>query len=216
MAIPVLIYGKSGSGKSTSMRNCVGKDFNMINVLNKPMPFRGKIPAVATEDYEKIKKALKGSPAKSFIIDDAGYLIINSFMRNHSSKGAGSAIYSFYNSLADNFWELIQFLANDLPADKIAYVFMHEDMDDNGNIKIKTIGKLLDEKVCIEGQCTIVLRCINNSSEHRFITQSDGNAVSKSPMGMFDELEIDNDLLMVDNTIREYYGIVNEKNQEEK
>lgn len=215
MAIPVLIIGKSGSGKSASIRNCVGKDFNLVNVLKKPLPFKGKIPSVQKDDYESIKKAMKGSPAKSFIIDDAGYLITNSFMRNHSSKGAGNAIYSFYNSLADNFWGLIQYIVDELPTDKIVYIIMHEDTDDYGNVKPKTIGKLLDEKVCIEGQFTIVLRCVNSSSEHKFITQSDGTAVSKSPMGMFDSMEIDNDLLMVDNAIREYYEIVNPKNKED-
>lgn len=212
MGIPVLVIGKSGSGKSTSLRNCPGKDFGLINVLKKPLPFRGKIPKVETDKYEEIKRAIKAAPQKSFIIDDAGYLITNEFMRNHSSKGAGNAIYSFYNTLADEFWKLIQFVIDDLPHDKIVYIIMHEDTDDYGNVKPKTIGKLLDEKVTIEGLCTIVLRCTNNLSEHKFITQSDGNAVSKSPMGMFEDVEIDNDLLMVDNTIREYYEIQNPKN----
>lgn len=216
MAIPVLLIGKSGSGKSASMRNCVGKDFALINVLDKPLPFKGKIPSVPTDDYEKIKKAIAAAPNKSFIIDDAGYLITNAFMKNHSSKGAGNAIYAFYNSLADDFWKLIQFIVHDLPKDKIVYVIMHEDTDDYGNVGPKTIGKLLDEKVCIEGLCTIVLRCINNLSEHKFITQSDGSAVSKSPMDMFESVEIDNDLLMVDNTIREYYGIENPKNKDQE
>lgn len=211
MAIPVLIIGKSGSGKSASMRNCVGKDFNLVNVLKKPLPFKGKIPSVQKDDYDAIKKAIKGAPAKSFVIDDAGYLITNAFMRNHSSKGAGNAIYSFYNTLADNFWGLIQFVVDEIPADKIVYIIMHEDVDDYGNVRPKTIGKLLDDKVCIEGLCTIVLRCVNSSTEHKFITQSDGTAVSKSPIGMFDSMEIDNDLLLVDNAIREYYGIQNPK-----
>lgn len=101
-----------------------------------------------------------------------------------------------------------------MPADKIVYVIMHEDTDDYGNVKAKTIGKLLDEKICLEGMFTIVLRSVNNLTEHKFITQSDGGAISKSPEGMFEDLEIPNDLLYVDNRIREYYGIQNSKNQE--
>ena len=214
MAIPVLIIGKSGSGKSASMKRCVGKDFNLVRVLNKPLPFRGKINGWITDDYQIVYKALKSAPAKSVIIDDAGYLITNYFMKNHSTKGKGNDVFGLYNTLGDNFWGLIQYIINEMPADKIVSVIMHEDTDDYGNVKAKTIGKLLDEKICLEGMFTIVLRSVNNLTEHKFITQSDGGAISKSPEGMFEDLEIPNDLLYVDNRIREYYGIQNSKNQE--
>ena len=215
MAIPVLIIGKSGGGKSTAMRNCVdNENWNLINVLGKALPFKGKIASVITDDYGQVMNCLKNSKAPSIVIDDAGYLITNYFMRNHSSKGQGSAIFSMYNTLADNFWNLIEYIKK-LPSDKIVYVIMHEDTDDYGNTKPKTIGKLLDEKICLEGMFTIVLRCILENGKHLFVTQADGGAVSKSPMGMFEELQIDNDLLLVDNAIREYYGIeIKEKESE--
>ena len=207
MAIPVLIIGKSGCGKSTSLRNCVDNDgWNLINVLNKPLPFKGKIPQVETDDYTQVMQCLAGSKAHSIVVDDAGYLITNYFMRNHSSKGAGNAIFSMYNTLADNFWNLVEFIKK-LPDDKIVYIIMHEDTDDYGNVKPKTIGKLLDEKICLEGMFTIVLRCVQENGKHLFVTQADGGAVSKSPIGMFEELQIDNDLLYVDTKIREYYGL---------
>ena len=206
MAIPVLIIGKSGSGKSTSLRNCTNNpEWNMVNVLNKPLPFKGKIPSVVTDDYQQVMKALAGSKAHSIVVDDAGYLITNYFMKNHSSKGAGNAIFSMYNTLADNFWNLIEFIKK-LPADKIVYIIMHKDINDFGDIKPKTIGKMLDEKICLEGMFTIVLRCVQENGKHLFITQADGGAVIKSPMGMFESLEIDNDLALVDKTIREYYA----------
>ena len=214
MAVPVLIIGRSGAGKSASMRNCVGKDFALINVLKKPLPFGGKIPSVHTDDYNKIMKALSGCQQKSVVIDDAGYLITNQFMRGHSNAGKGNGVFSLYNDLGDRFWNLIQFIVS-MPDDRIVYVIMHEDKDDSGDVKPKTIGKLLDEKVCVEGMFTIVLRCILDGEDHKFITQSANGAVSKSPMGMFPELEIDNDLFVVDNAIREYYGIENAKNKEE-
>ena len=206
MAIPVLIIGKSGSGKSTSLRNCTNNpEWNMVNVLNKPLPFKGKIPSVVTDDYQQVMKSLAGSKAHSIVIDDAGYLITNYFMKNHSSKGAGNAIFSMYNTLADNFWNLIEFIKK-LPADKIVYIIMHENTDDFGNIKPQTIGKLLDEKLIVEGMFTIVFRCIYENGKHLFVTQSVDGSVSKTPMGMFEDLEIDNDLLMVDKTIRDYYA----------
>ena len=207
MGLPVLIIGKSGSGKSTALRNCVNdSNWNLVNVLGKPLPFKGKVPQVVTDDYEQVKRCLTSSMAKSLVVDDAGYLITNYFMRNHSSKGQGNAIFSMYNTLADNFWKLVEYIKH-LPEDKIVYIIMHEDTDDFGNVKPKTIGKLIDEKICLEGMFTIVLRCIQENGKHLFVTQADGGAVSKSPMGMFEELEINNDLLYVDNKIREYYGL---------
>ena len=196
------------------MRNCVdNENWNLINVLGKPLPFKGKIPSVTTDDYGQVMNCLKNSKAQSIVIDDAGYLITNYFMRNHSSKGQGNAIFSMYNTLADSFWNLIEYIKK-LPSDKIVYVIMHEDTDDYGNTKPKTIGKLLDEKKCLEAMFTIVLRCILENGKHLFVTQADGGAVSKSPMGMFEELQIDNDLLLVDNAIREYYDLSKNESEE--
>lgn len=217
MAIPVLITGKSGGGKSASLRNCVNNDnFNVINVLGKPFPFKGKVKSGTTDDYQQVTKWLIQFPGKSIVIDDAGYLITNMFMKGHSNAGAGNAVFSFYNKIGDHFWNLIEFIKEKVPADKIVYVIMHEDTDDFGNIRPKTIGKLLDEKVCIEGLFTIVLRCVVENGKHVFITQSSGNDVAKTPIGMFDELQIDNDLTLVDKAIREYYEIPVEPVQAEK
>ena len=216
MGLPVLIIGKSGSGKSTALRNCVNdSNWNLVNVLGKPLPFKGKVPQVVTDDYEQVKRCLTSSMAKSLVVDDAGYLITNYFMRNHSSKGQGNAIFSMYNTLADNFWKLVEYIKH-LPEDKIVYIIMHEDTDDFGNVKPKTIGKLIDEKICLEGMFTIVLRCIQENGKHLFITQAEGGAVSKSPMGMFEDLEIPNDLVYVDETIREYYGLESKESEDKK
>lgn len=213
MAIPVLIIGKSGSGKSTSLRNCQDKSFNLIRVLNKPLPFKGKVSGWHTDDYQQVMKCLVNSKASSIVIDDAGYLITNHFMRGHASAGKGNAVFSLYNDIGDYFWNLIRFIVTKVPADKIVYLMMHEEKDDSGEVKPKTIGKLLDEKVCIEGMFTIVLRCIEESGKHYFVTQSNQGAVSKSPIGMFEELVIDNDLKMVDEIIREYYEIRKEEKE---
>lgn len=207
MATPVLIIGKSGSGKSTSMRNCQNDDFNLIRVLNKPLPFKGKVNGWFSDDYQQIMKLLIASKADSIVIDDAGYLITNHFMRGHSSAGKGNGVFSLYNDIGDYFWNLIQFIVAKVPENKIVYIIMHEEKDEAGEVKPKTIGKLLDEKVCIEGMFTIVLRCIEEGGKHLFVTQASQGAVSKSPIGMFEDLTIDNDLLLVDKKIREYYGL---------
>lgn len=209
MAIPVLIIGKSGSGKSTSLRNCK-EGFNLIKVLDKPLPFKGTIPSGVTDDYITILKWLHGSKEKSIIIDDAGYLITNHFMNNHATTGKGNGVFSLYNELGDRFWNLIQYITLQLPPNKIVYLMMHEDTNEFGDIKPKTVGKMLDEKVCLEGMFTIVLRCVSDNNKHKFITQSAGGAVSKSPIDMF-EMEIDNDLKFVDETIRKYWELGEDK-----
>lgn len=219
MGIPVLLIGKSGSGKSTSLRNFDEKELALVNVMKKPLPFRRKFESTMnTDDYQKIMKGIFNTEKKSIVIDDAGYLITNHFMSKHSVCGGGSGVFNLYNELGDFFWTLIEFVKNKLPEDKIVYFIMHEDKNENGDVKPKTIGKLLDDKVCIEGMFTIALRCMNDNNKHYFRTQSDGSDICKTPLEMFEDLEIDNDLKMVDTVIRDYYGlnITNENNKEKE
>lgn len=198
------------------MKNCVGKDFGLIQVLKKPLPFKGKFGGSVTRDYNVINRAVVSRQwPGSIVIDDAGYLITAQFMDGHNSTGKGNAVFTLYNDMADNFYRMIQNIADNAPDDRIVYIIMHEDTNDFGDIKPKTIGKLLDEKVCIEGLCTIVLRSIH-TDDYYFVTQARDGAVSKSPDDMFDSVEIPNDLLTVDNAIRDYYGIVNPKNKEKQ
>jgi ABC-type dipeptide/oligopeptide/nickel transport system ATPase component len=210
MGVPVLIIGKSGSGKSTSLRNFEEKEIGLINVSKKPLPFKKKFEStVKTDDYDTINRCLAKTTKNSVVIDDAGYLIVNMFMKGHSSAGAGNAIFGFYNKVGDSFWNLIEHVKS-LPDNKIVYFIMHEDKNDFGDIRPKTIGKILDEKVCLEGMFTIVLRAVKNNDKYVFRTQSDGMDVSKSPLEMFEEVEIANDLKMVDEKIREYWDMKGE------
>lgn len=213
MGIPVLLIGKSGSGKSTSLREC-GKEFGLINVLGKPLPFKqnpeNRMGSVTTDNVAAIVDLLGRAQVKSFVIDDAGYLLTNAFMRGHSTTGAGNDIFKFYNRMADEFWNLVQYVAHGMPPDKIVYFIMHEDKSDAGDIKPKTIGKVLDEKVCVEGMFTIVLRSECIAGDYIFHTRTTGFDVTKTPMGMFDTPTIPNDLKMVDNTIRNYYELKGE------
>lgn len=213
MGIPILIIGKSGSGKSTSLRNFDEKEIGLINVSRKPLPFKKKFEStVNTDDYETIFKCLSKTTKNSVVIDDAGYLIVNMFMKGHSSAGAGNAVFGFYNRVGDSFWSLIEFVKS-LPENKIVYFIMHEDKNEFGDIRPKTIGKILDEKCCIEGMFTIALRATKNNDRYVLKTQSDGSDVSKSPLEMFEDTEIDNDLKLVDDKIREYYDLKGENKQ---
>lgn len=209
MGIPVLIYGRSGTGKSRALLNFAEDEIFFVNVIRKKLPFQKKFKYEYQSDSVKsIKAGLKKMPTKTAVIDDAGYLQTNTFMRGHSAPKAGSSSFDLYNTIADDFWELIEFIKNELPEDVIVYIIMHELTNDYGLTKLRTIGKLLDEKVCIEGMVTIALRCMCDGTKHYFRTQNDGNDITKSPEGMF-ELEIENDLKAVDTAIREYWGLDN-------
>lgn len=211
MGIPVLIIGKSGSGKSASLRNFQPGEVGIVNVLGKPLPFRNKLQAVQTDDYKKVYAAITKAKTDCIVIDDSGYLMTNQFMRGHSNTGAGNAIFTFYNDLGDQFWHLVRYVVENLPPQRVVYFMMHEDKNDFGDVKPKTIGKMLDEKVCVEGMFTIVLRSMLMNGKHVFRTQTDGMDVCKTPIGMFDSGEIDNDLKVVDNAIREYYYLNEEE-----
>ena len=202
MGIPVLVLGRSGSGKSRSIKNL---DCGIIKVIEKELPFRNDFKTATTSDYTKILQILVGSKKESIVIDDAGYLLTDEFMRRATEKG-----YDKFTELANNFYNLIQFITTRLPREKIVYLLMHEDENEvTGQVKPKTIGKLLDEKVCVEGLFTIVIRCI----DHKFYTNNSGCA--KSPEEMFSIEEIDNDLNLVDKAIRDYYNLGGNENDQQ-
>lgn len=206
MAIPVLIIGKSGSGKSASMMNLNPADVALISVLGKPLPFKGKFDQFVTDDSEQIIRAIRKTERDIVVVDDVGYTMTNMFMREHSATGGGNSVFTLYNHIGDMFWDMIESVRA-LPGNKRVYFIMHEEQNDFGNVRPKTIGKMIDEKVCLEGMFTICLRCIMTNGKHIFRTQSDGLDVAKSPIGMFEDAEIPNDLALVDKTICEYYEI---------
>lgn len=207
MAIPVLIIGRSGSGKSCSLRNLAPEKVALVNVLGKPLPFRGgQFDQMVTDDYEKVNRAITGSRREIVVVDDAGYLMTNMFMRGHSNAGAGNGVFTLYNNIGDKFWSMID-LIRKADENKRVYILMHEEQNDFGNVRPKTIGKMIDEKVCLEGMFTICLRAMVKGGKHVFLTQSDGTDVAKSPIGLFEAEEIDNDLALVDKAICEYYNI---------
>lgn len=205
MGLPVLILGESGTGKSASMRN-FQTSLAIINVAGKPLPFKNKFQAKSksTDDCRKIKEYLSDfvdQGYRSIVIDDAQYIMANEFMRRATERG-----FDKFTEIAQNFWSLINSV-KELPDDVIVYFMAHIERDQNGNEKIKTIGKLLDEKITVEGMFTIVLKTNVTDGVYTFLTQNNGHDTVKSPIGMFPSFAIDNDLNYVDEKIRNYYEI---------
>lgn len=149
---------------------------------------------------------LEKMPTKSAVIDDSTFFMTYKFMAEHSAPTTGSGKFDMYNGIADTFWNILMFAKNKLPDDVIIYFIMHEETNDFGEVKLKSIGKLLN-KMGVEAQVTVALRCSIKDGKHVFITQSDGSDITKSPEGMFPTKEIDNDLKAVDTAIREYWGL---------
>ena len=201
MAVLVMAYGQSGTGKSTSLRNFKNEEVAVVNVSGKPLPFRGDIKPYNSDNYQKIMAAIQGTDRKSIVIDDATYLMVNAFMRNAKVVG-----YQKYTDMAYDFNALVEFCAK-LPDDKIVYFLGHSDQADDGREHFKTIGKMLDNYVTLEGRFTIVLKTVVQDGKYMFSTQNNGQDTVKTPMGLFEQPLIDNDLKAVDEAIREYWGI---------
>ena len=202
----ILIYGKSGSGKSRSLKNFGEEEIFLVNVIGKELPFRNRFKYVSTTDsVDTIIAGLQRMPCKTAVIDDAGYLMTSQFMAGHSQPKKGASSFDLYNDIADSFWRLIRTI-KDLPEDVNVYVILHEETNDYGDTRLRTIGKLLNDKVCIEGMSAVVLRCVTMGTEHFFRTQTDGSDITKSPEDMFDGERIENDLKAVDERVREFYS----------
>ena len=215
MAIPVLVMGRSGSGKTYSLKNFKPNEVGVISVEKGRLPFRSeikvaKIPKFGNSDenansyaainrakYAWLMKAIQSAKPKSIAIDDSQYLLVNELFDRAYEKG-----YDKYVQMAANFRELIHFINELEETDKIVYFLHHTDTDSEGREKAKTIGRMLDEKLTVEGCFDIVIYC----EDHKFFTQSNGQSTAKTPEDMF-ELEIPNDLKLVDEKIREYYGL---------
>ena len=202
MSNAILIIGESGSGKSTSIRNLNPKETFIINVINKPLPFKSynknyrKVSKenpdgnyFASDNWEKIIDAInyvneKRPEINSLIIDDFQYVMANEFMRRASEKG-----WEKFTEIGEHAWKIIKSLSEQ--RDNLdCFVLSHSDTQENGPVKCKTIGKMLDDKICLEGMFSIVFHAYMQDGVYKFLTQHDGLRIAKSPMGMFEKINM--------------------------
>lgn len=213
MGLLVYILGRSGTGKSFSMRNFDKKELGVINVQGKILPFKGAgaFDITSTDDSGDIVKEIKkmAKSYKSIVVDDFQYVMANEFMRRATERG-----YDKFTEIARHAWDIAD-CVRELPKDVIVYVLCHTDVDQDGVEKLKTIGRLLDEKIVLEGMSTIVLKTAVSDGQYMFLTQNNGHDTVKSPAGMFPSYAIDNDLKYVDEKIRNYYELGEFKTDEE-
>ena len=204
MAIKTLICGLSGTGKSRSMKAFAESGVNVavVNPVNKPLPFKNKFEMLnGKTDSESIVEFMKNTTAKIIVIDDFQYILSIPYMRRVKESG-----WDKYNDFAANYMDIIN-VCDELPADTTVYFMTHTEVLEDGTETVKLIGKMLREKICIEGLFTIVLKTLVNDSKYYFVTQNSGKDNTKSPEDMFPTYAIDNDLKYVDEKIRNYYEI---------
>lgn len=210
MGFPVLILGESGSGKTYSIKNFNTDEVGVFLVEKPFLPFKKDFKVCKRATYTDIAKAFKEPKFKTYIIDDSQYLLVNEMFDKAKDSGYGK-----FTDIALHFRNLIHYINQQLPDDVIVYFLHHSETDtNNGRIKAKTVGKMLDNQLTVEGCFNIVLLCSVEGTEHYFITQSDGYTTAKSPEDMF-ERRIPNDLKAVDTAIRNYYGITEEEGKNE-
>lgn len=211
MSLTAMVLGASGTGKTSSLLNFDEDEILYINPTRKFLPFPNKkFLTIASDSYEIIATACRNTDKKIIIIDDAQYLMANEFMNKASEKG-----YDKFTDMAYNFWNLIQICKNDKDNEKIFYFLSHTETDERGMERMKTCGKLINEKVTIEGWFEVVLKTSVIDGVYQFQTQNNGHDCTKSPAGMFDMFAINNDLKFVDERIRNYYRFENAKGDEE-
>lgn len=201
MGIAVMILGKSGAGKSTSLRNLDPQTYSVVEVNGKPLPFKTKKRTINTDVYANVSRVLQEAPCDIVVVDDSQYLMANEFMRRAREKG-----FEKFTEIGVNFWNLVNEVSK-LPENKVVYFLHHLEVDEYGNSKEKTIGKLLDDKICIAGMFSIVILAEKRDKEFVFDTQNDGQSPAKTPIGMFPDRVIENDLVLVDKAIRGFYDL---------
>lgn len=209
MGCPVLVLGESGSGKTASLRNFKSNEVFIINIAEKELSFKNKegLKLVNTSEYDKIKAYLlklskmENTPIKTVVLDDTQYLM--AFESFNRAKETG---YGKFTDLAVHFKDLIDFVIKSLPKDFVVYFLHHIDRDENGRVKAKTLGKMLDSQLCVEGLFTNVIMAQVSNGQYKFLVHDkDGLSTVKTPLGMFEEDTMDNDLKLFDKTLREYY-----------
>lgn len=201
MGVLVMVLGKSGSGKSTSLRNFEADEIGIFNVAGKPLPFRKRLPKADRCGYRDIAATLAKNDLRAYAVDDSTYLMqFDNFARANDSG------YQKFTDIAVSFERLLE-AAMATDENTVVYFLHHPDEDERGNVRPKSVGKMLNEKLCIEGLFPIVIGCEVRDGRHVFSVEPDERGIAKAPMGMFEKDVFENDLKAVDAAIREYWQL---------
>lgn len=211
MSVACMILGESGTGKTTSLRNMDPAETLLIQAIRKPLPFKavewkpvkagGNV--LVCDNSAQIIGAMNKTKRKIIVIDDFQYIMANEFMRRNEEKG-----YEKFNDIGRHAWDVLM-AASSLSSDVRVYIMGHTANDEYGRIRAKTLGKMLDDKITVEGMFSIVMRTVVVNGNYLFATKNNGSDTTKTPLGLFEDELIDNDLTFVDTAIWQYYDLTN-------
>ena len=212
MSVATMVLGESGTGKSTSLRNLDPSKTLLIQCIKKPLPFRSngwktrltlksEGNVIQSSDPAVIVKVLQTAPHDIVVVDDYQAVMVNELMNRSSEKG-----YDKFTDIGKNAFNVFQ-AAGSRPDHRRVYILAHTQTDDFGQVRMKTVGKMVDQTLVPEGYFTIVLRTEIINGQYLFATQTNGQDCCKSPIDMFADQHIPNDLAAVDNAICDFYGI---------
>ncbi len=198
MAQLVLIISPSGTGKSSSLRNLTKEEAAVVLCSGKDLPFRHDLSTFVPKNYIDIFNVIEQSKKPVIVIDDVNYMM--SFEEMNRVNEAG---YAKFTQMANNMFQVFKKIL-DKQSDQVFYLLAHADIDETGKIRFKTTGKMLSEKVVLEGLTNIVITNEILDGEFVFRVQTNGTGI-KTPIGMFETPTIPNDLKIVDEAIRKFY-----------
>lgn len=200
MARLVLILARSGTGKSTSLRNFKKGEAVAVLCSGKELPIKTDIVTFVPRNYGDVYAGILQAKAPVVVLDDVNYLMSFEEMQMANVKG-----YEKFNLMAQNMYNVFKTIL-DKEGDQTFYVLAHaaETTEDDQQLRFKTTGKMLSDKIVLEGLTNIVIGAGMEDGEFVFKVETDGHGI-KTPMGMFDTPTIPNDLKALDETIRKYY-----------
>lgn len=218
MAIGIIIMGDSGTGKTYSIKNFGEDEVKVISMEKTNLPFRKRLEnvrvkidaeAAGLENSDAIIEQIENTSKPNIVLDDLQNLMGAVMMHRINERG-----FDKFGDIQRPFFEVLHAIP-DQDDNKLIFMTMHTDKDDDGHIQAKTIGKALTKYTIPEGHFDIVLRTVVQDGKYYFKTQSDGKDTCKSPEGMFPSLLIPNDMKYVADKVRSYYYMDGAKTDEE-
>jgi hypothetical protein len=212
MSVATLVLGNPGTGKSTSLRNLNPAETLLIQAIKKPLPFKREGWSVrskenpsgnifVTDNSDTICQIMHKTTRKVIVIDDWNLVMTNEYMRRSTENG-----FQKFSDIGRSAWEILT-TASVLADDVRVYLLGHTEVSELGHVKAKTIGKMIDEKCPVESLFSIVFNTAVINDQFIFLTKNNGQNTVKTPLDMFTETHIPNDLAQIDSVISEYYGV---------
>lgn len=199
MARLIFVLGHPGTGKSSSLRNFKKDEVGYISITGKELPFKTDLKPVRASGIREVTSMIVKSKKPIIIVDDVNYLFTYQVFGRVGEKDQ----WAVFKDIGNDFFQLVKAII-DKPTDQNIYLFGHIELNDERLVQLKTAGNTIRNNIAPEGLTNIVLEAVNDLGEFVFKVRSDGTGV-KSPIDMFEDKTVPNDLKVVNDQINKYY-----------